>query len=119
MVLGGGGARASVRRRLAFDRRARRRLTLALAPPPPNTTPGLAPAVRYQARFEPATVTVQGPASVLAALPEPWLVSPTAYPQPGDSATQRLTLPALPEQVQPAVSVVRLRLRAVAGRGRR
>lgn len=109
--------------RLSFDRRATRRLTLALADAPaalaPETPPAARNRPRYAARFEPNTVVVRGPASVIAALPDPWPLAPEALPAPGDSANQVLALPGLPPQVLANVREVRLRLRALPALPRR
>ena len=100
--------------RLAFDRRATRRLTLALAADTADAAAGkFGLRRRYVARFEPATLLVRGPATVLARLPDPLPLLPDGFPAPGDSADQTLTLRTLPPQVRPAVAQVRLRLRAV------
>jgi hypothetical protein len=53
--------------RLTFDRYATRQLTLALSPSDSLR--------RYAARFTPASLTFRGPASVVSALPDPYLVA--------------------------------------------
>ncbi len=103
--------------RLTFDRRVTRRFTLALAEPPTTVTPAARQAgrqaqQRYVARWEPATVLLRGPASVVAALPDPWPLVAEELPAPGDSTEQLMPLRGLPPQVVPNVREVRLHLRA-------
>ena len=109
--------------RLAFDRRATRRLalTLALAPAAsPADLPARQPR-RLVARYDPATVLVRGPASVLAALPDPWPLTVEQFPPAGDSTEQQVPVQGLPAGVVPNVRDVRVRLRtpAPAARPRR
>lgn len=88
--------------RLTFDRYATRRLPLALA------TPNLGRAPAYTARFEPASLTFRGPASVVARLPSPYPVALPAGTGPG-AAQLPVQVPAL---VQPAATQVRAELLA-------
>lgn len=101
--------------RLAFDRRATRRLALVLADDiSAGTNSDFRPKRRYLARFEPVILVVRGPATVIAGLPDRFPLLPDEFPAPGDSSDQTLVLHTLPPQVRPAVSEVRLHLRAVA-----
>ncbi len=88
--------------RLTFDRYATRRLPLVLAAP----DSGRAPA--YTARFEPASLTFRGPASVVAHLPSPY---PVAVPTGTGPGAVRLPVRA-PALVQPAAAQVRAELLA-------
>lgn len=104
--------------RLTFDRRATRRLALVLAELPADGPPDAHPVPsrtqrRYVTRWEPATILVSGPASVLAGLPDPWPLAVEEFPAPGDSVDQLVPLRGLPPQVLPDVREVRLRLRTV------
>ena len=109
--------------RLTFDRRATRRLTLALAEYPASGASEARTSSRaqrnYVTRCEPATVLVRGPASVVAGLPDPWLLVMEEFPAPGDSVEQLVPLRGLPPQVVPNVREVRLRLRTTVPAARR
>jgi len=88
--------------RLTFDRCASRRLSLALAP---------VPAGSFTPHFAPSTVTFRGPASVVNALPDPYLIA--APPAAADSSADpgegvELRVPA-PARVRLSVATVQLR----------
>ena len=86
--------------RLTFDRYASRQLPLAL---PPDSA-------QYTAQFQPATVTFRGAASLVNALPDPFLVAWPPAAVRGRAEEYDLVL-AAPAGVRPSVAAVRLRLR--------
>ena len=87
--------------RLTFDRYAIRQLALAL---PPDS------ALRYTAQFTPATVSFRGPASLIAALPDPY---PVPLPRLGadGTATDAEVAVIAPYRVRPAVAEVTVQVR--------
>lgn len=92
--------------RLTFDRYATRRIVLALAPP--LTTDSLH---RFRAEFTPKWLAFRGPSSVVAQLPEPYLL---ALPEAELDAGNMLMLNvAVPRLVRPSASQVQARLVAV------
>ena len=85
--------------RLTFDRYASRQLTLAL---PPDS------ARRYKAQFIPAALTFRGPASLLSALPDPYVLTCPAPPARGSA--EEIEVPVnTPGRVRPSLPTVRLR----------
>ena len=83
--------------RLTFDRVSTRRLALALAPDSAH---------RYAGQLVPARLAFRGPASVLAALPNPY---PVPLPDgPPGAAEVRLVVP-VPDGVRPSARTVLVR----------
>ena len=87
--------------RLTFDRYASRQLPLAL---PPDS------ARRYRASFTPAVVTFRGPASLVQALPNPYLIAPPQASAPGKAEEVEVEATVVtPARIRASVPTVQLR----------
>jgi hypothetical protein len=86
--------------RLTFDRYESRQLYLALARDS---------ARRYKARFTPAAITFSGPASLINALPDPYIVVPQASVR-GTGETEVEVAVKTPTRVRASVPTVRMHL---------
>ncbi len=88
--------------RLTFDRFATRQLYLSL----PRDS-----ARRFRARFTPAAVTFSGPASLVNALPDPYIVVPHALARHDEETEVQVTVET-PSRVRASVPSVQMRWQA-------